>query len=272
MYICKVVGLMRKAIGQKRHTTNGLLTHLGQLEQRSVICRGGNVKAFFKKIFNKSAKQDSMPALNSTRGFHASTQGGSESTVRAQLVHVVMRDLLRKSGIPPDWIVCHPQVLNSKSRGQGIFVRLSVKHWDPRLIRYLFAFQKALLTDIVRFEPQAAKWLHGIAWQLEVASSCPDTVLPGKDFWLDVADAVPTWPTVAPSQTGATPINASAAINPMAQPRPQHAPENATRDREAVEELERFFAIRDKELAAQADSHILPSGYEHTEPAPLTRF
>jgi hypothetical protein len=33
-------------------------------------------------------------------------------------------------------------------------------------MQYAFAFQKALLTDIVRFEPKAITWLHGISWQL----------------------------------------------------------------------------------------------------------
>jgi hypothetical protein len=114
---------------------------------------------------------------------HSSLHDGSETATRSQLVQIMMRDLVRKSGIPPGWIQCQIQVVTSRSRGQGIFVRLVVKHWDERLMTYAFAFQKTLLTEIVQFEPQAVTWLQAIAWQLEVAGSCTVTELPGPQFW-----------------------------------------------------------------------------------------
>ena len=95
-----------------------------------------------------------------------------------QLVNVVIRDLLRKSSIPLGWIVCQPQVVDGKSRGSTIFVRLSVKHRDDGLMKHAFAFQKALFYDTVHFVPNAVIWSQGIAWQLEVASTCPHTEVP----------------------------------------------------------------------------------------------
>ena len=107
-----------------------------------------------------------------------------------------MRELVRNSGISPGWIDCQTQIVASRSRGSGIYVRLALKHWDARLMAYAFAFQKELLNNIVAFDPKATDWLRGISWQLEVASTCPQTVLPSKDFWLEA-------PT--PSTLGETP-------------------------------------------------------------------
>ncbi len=214
------------------------------------------MKLFLKKLFGQASKQQPAPGTSSSRGFYSSVQGGSENAVRTQLVHVVMRDLLRKSGIPPGWITCQPQVLNSKSKGSGIFVRLSVKHWDDRLMQYAFAFQKALLTDIVRFEPKAASWLHGIAWQLEVASTCPHTKLPNQDFWLEAPPAqgfvpAPDASELTPQATRpqASTWTAAKAIAISTPSKPQKSAPDTSRD--AAQDLEQMFAAGDKEIAWQ---------------------
>ena len=239
---------------------------------------------FLKKIFGLVSRQEPAGGANSSRGFYSSVQGGSESSVRAELVHVVMRDLLRKSGIPPGWISCQPQVLQSRSKGPGIFVRLSVKHWDDRLMQYAFAFQKALLTDIVRFEPKAATWLHGIAWQLEVASTCPHTKLPDKDFWLEAPAASgfvpapdmsePTTQAIRPlagAPTAAKPTVVSTPSAPIASQRLAHEAQQSSPDigGYVAEDLEHLFAARDKGLAWPATNIMQPSSYQKTEPAPL---
>jgi len=189
---------------------------------------------------------------------------GSETANRGQLVQVLLRDLVRKSGIPQGWIQCQIQVMNSRSRGQGIYVRLVVKQWDERLMKYAFAFQKTLLTEIVQFEPRAASWLQGIAWQLEVASTCPLTELPGPEFWQTA--------TVAPDLSGQFDIVPMPA-NPIlpATPEPVPSPINvpaAVQD-ETAQDLERLFAIRDNELANLDKHGLVSAGYESTEPSPL---
>ena len=228
---------------------------------------------------------------------------GSETATRGQLVQVLLRDLVRKSGMPPGWVQCHIQVVNSRSRGQGIFVRLIVKHWDERLMKYAFAFEKALLTKILQFEPTAGNWLQGIAWQLEVAATCPVTELPDPDFWqtpaatepVDQFDIIPmpanALPVAVPAAVSApkpeldpavvTPKKlsipelpiatvAAAAVLPVALdslPPPIGVP--AAPQDDTAQDLERLFAIRDNELANLADNNLLPSGYQNTEPSPL---
>ena len=152
------------------------------------------MNAILKKVsslFNSNRVQSSHNSLpNSRNSQHSLLHDGSETAMRGQLVQVLLRDLVRKAGIEPSWVQCQIQVVNSRSRGQGIYVRLVVKHWDERLMKYAFAFQKALLTDIVQLEPQAVSWLQGISWQLEVADNCPLTELPSPGFWQEPAASV----------------------------------------------------------------------------------
>ncbi len=256
---------------------------------------------FLKKLFSSMSLSRS-PAGNSSlpnSRIHQQSilHDGSETATRGQLVQIMMRDLVRKSGIPPGWIQCQVQVVTSRTRGEGISVRLVVKQWDERLMKYAFAFQKALLTDIVQFEPQAASWLQGIAWQLEVAGTCPVTELPGSQYWkthgeVDPFDIIPipasampvhapvpapvAPPVVAmtpPIAAAAAPVLAAAAVPTFAldalEPLPPLVDEPPTPENDTAEDLERLFAIRDRELEQLAVNNLLPQGYEKTEPSPL---
>ena len=264
----------------------------------------------FKKLsgfFSGNRAEPSPSSLpNSRAAQHSMLHDGSETATRGQLVQVLLRDLVRKSGMPPGWVQCQIQVMNSRSRGQGIYVRLVVKHWDERLMKYAFAFQKALLTEIVEFEPKAASWLQGIAWQLEVASSCPLTELPGPQFWqasttpakaaeaVDPFDIIPLPASAMPVAANPPPalptvvrpapvalivpvlpelsIAATLAATPLlneSEPLPSLSQALITPPDETAQDLERLFAIRDNELANLAQNNLLPAGYESTEPVPL---
>ena len=161
-------------------------------------------------------------------------QDGSENGVRRHLVQVLLRDLLRRHGIPAQWIDCQMMVVSSRTKGSGMYIRLVVQHWDERLMNYAFAFQKELIAEIRVFEPQSATWLHGVSWQLEVEGSCPHTTMPGKSFWLE---------------TKLEPKKPSRQVEHQLEP-DKHL------------ELERLFALRDLELSVQADQDPVASGYE----------
>jgi hypothetical protein len=239
-----------------------------------------------------AAAHSSLPSSRNSQ--HSILHDGSETATRGQLVQVLLRDLLRKNGMPPGLVQCQIQVMNSRTRGQGIYVRLVVKHWDERLMQYAFAFQKALLTDIVQFEPKAGTWLQGIAWQLEVAGSCPLTDLPGPEFWqateakpFDQFDIVPMpaktveppaapvlAPVVAAPVVPELSVAAALAAQPLldpVEPLPSLIEMPAAPVDDTALDLERLFAIRDNELANLAKDNLLPAGYESTEPAPLQK-
>ena len=147
-------------------------------------------------------------------------------------------------------------VVSSRSKGTGMYVRLVVKHWDFRLMNYTFAFQNELMGDILRIDPQAAGWLHSLSWQLEVAQSCPVTHLPMPQFWAEaeqpaVKAAIPQ--SKALQRTMSTPSVDLASVD----------------SNDPSDDLEKLFAIRDRELDRQAAHDMMPVGYEKTQPSPL---
>ena len=185
----------------------------------------------------------------------ATIQEGSENDVRRHLVQVLMRDLLHRHGIPTEWIDCQMMMVSSRTRGSGMYIRLVVHHWDERLMNYASAFQKELLSDIKQFEPKSASWLHGISWQLDVDDSCPYTTLPNRSFWLEpITEAMPAMAAIPAS---------------VANPEQLHPQTEGQSEPANADELERLFAIRDRELSEQADHELVAAGYEKTQPAPL---
>jgi hypothetical protein len=235
----------------------------------------------------KQATQDDFAVSRMMADNPATIEDGSDNSLRRQLVHVLLRDALRRHGIPPNWIECQMLVVSSRSRGPGMYVRMVVKHWDSRLMDYALAFEKTLIADIIRFEPNARDWLHGISWQLDYEKSSSFTELPPKSFWQGADTSGAGGPDSQPNPIATTAeLERAAAATRQANAARRAAPENAgtaapavvaspvaaspedIAREEAEQDLERLFAIRDRELA-QDGSGIAQSGYEKTRPSPL---
>ena len=124
-----------------------------------------------------------------SRESEVSVPGDENSTiaVRQQLIQVLLRDTARRAGIPSHWLDCQMLLTTSPTHGEGMYLRLIMKHWDLRLLTYAAAFQKVLMADIMRFEPRANDWLHGISWQLDGGDSCPHQELPDPTIWIQSA-------------------------------------------------------------------------------------
>lgn len=193
-----------------------------------------------------------------SRAMPLSQDESSENTTRSQLVQVVFRDVLRRHGIPFNWVESQMLMVASRSRGTGMYVRLIMKHWDDRLITHAFALQNTLLADIARFEPRAFDWLHGVSWQLDVDGSCPHTSLPHKAYWQE--PAIPLTPGAAAAPAPAPEETPAAPAAP---------PAVSVSEQEALQDLQRLFMIRDQEIGRQAADGNPPVGYEKTRPTPL---
>ena len=147
----------------------------------------------------------------------------SQATTRRELVRVMTRDTLRFSGIPEGWI--ESQVLLELSRGGQTFVhlRLVVKHWDERLLKYAVAFQRRLLGEVERFEPTAREWLLSITWQYPLEGECPYLEMPEPATWVNLETV-----DIEVDEVG--------------------------------EDLARLFAVRDAHLAESGAGHLAPAG------------
>ena len=222
------------------------------------------MKQLFSTLFGKKPAEpfrNTQSSRSLSRDNPPTITDGSENATRRQLVQVVLRDLLRRHGIPAEWMDCQMLLVSSQSRGAGMFVRLIVKHWDDRLMHYAVAFQNELRDHITRFDPRCAAWLHGISWELDVGDSCPNATLPDKTFWQEpvrlrsASGAIPTLNT--------PPVGVAPPAAPRAR-RPVNVPEA-----EARQDLDKLFAIRDKALSQSVDGAGTPVGYETTQPAKL---
>ncbi len=162
-------------------------------------------------------------------------EDGSRNSTRRELIRVVVRDTLRKHGIPANWVQCEVLVVAGRSDRTRMHVRLVLKHWDERLLKYAFAFERSMVAEIGRFEPLYSQWLSSVSWQIPPDADCPYPEMPDPSTWVK-ADAVAEDPEV-----------------------------------ELREDLERLFAIRDLEKVrhAVAESPEPFSDFQNTEPAPM---
>ena len=104
------------------------------------------------------------------------------ASTRRELVRVMARDTQRAAGIPDGWLEI--QVMLELSRGQTfIHLRLVVRHWDERLVQHQVAFQRRVLKEVERFEPDARQWIGSITWLYPDDSDCPHLNLPDPAVW-----------------------------------------------------------------------------------------
>jgi len=91
----------------------------------------------------------------------------SENAPRRDLVQVVLRETMRKHGIPSDWIDCRTLSVLTRQHKQGMHVQFIVRKGDEQLLEYVHAFQASFWREIERFEPRVRDWLFSLAWQFD---------------------------------------------------------------------------------------------------------
>src|SRR6185369_7769931 len=96
-----------------------------------------------KKFFGKGEAGREAPPESSQ--FHESEttaqDQGSRNAPRRELVQVVLRDTMRKHGIPSDWIECRVLSVVTLNRMAGMHVQFIVGKQQSALLDYVHAFQ-----------------------------------------------------------------------------------------------------------------------------------
>ena len=115
---------------------------------------------------------------------HGAQDFDAQLPTRRELLRVRTRNTLRLPGIPENWI--ESQVLVEPVGGRTfLHLRLVVRHWDERLLRYAVAFQTKLMAEIERIDPQARQWLLSIVWCFPLDLHTPFPELPQPSAWID---------------------------------------------------------------------------------------
>lgn len=171
-----------------------------------------------KKLFGGQAETPTQ--------FHesdSSTSGRSEANApRREVVHVVLREVMRKHGIPSDWIEC--RILSGLTRQQkaGIHVQFIVLKGEAQLLDYVHAFQDSFWSEVEKYEPRARDWLFSVAWQFEGNARAGLADMPRFEGWDE--------DTKAPAET---------------HPAEQDTQPHADHEEELQSDLAQLYAIRD---------------------------
>jgi hypothetical protein len=123
-----------------------------------------------KKIFGSDKGPSDSTQFRESKSAPAGTSVGrtvSENAPRRDLVQVVLRETMRKHGIPSDWIDCRTLSVLTRQHKQGMHVQFIVRKGDEQLLEYVHAFQASFWREIERFEPRARDWLFSVAWQFD---------------------------------------------------------------------------------------------------------
>ena len=206
-----------------------------------------------KRIFGRGPGPEPGPASESAQ-FHESepTTGsgsGSRNATHRELVQVVLRDSMRRHGIPSAWIDC--RILSGVSRTQrsGVHVQLVVRDGIDRLLSYVPAFQTSFMEEIARFDPRVSDWLFSLCWEFQNLNAKVASLMPDPAMWAATIGATPLLPTSAPTAA--------------------QAAADSARDEEVQEDLQALYAIRDAALARGRPKATGPAGepdFESTVP------
>jgi len=204
--------------------------------------RMGLIDRIFKNTPpGKEEKKEKVgPATQSSTQFYeddpdsADPQGGRNAP-RRELVQVILRDTMRKHGIPSDWIECRILSAVTRTGRRGLHVNFVVKQAHDRLLPYVFPFQDSFEKELARFDQRCRDWLLSLGWEFNGVKVAD---MPDPKSW-NPAGARPTGP-----------------LEPAAAQRSGTGSGEARGDEGIERDLQALFAIRD---AAMADTTRKPA-------------
>jgi hypothetical protein len=110
-------------------------------------------------------------------------QTKSKNAPRRELVKLVLRETMRKHGIPSDWMDCRALSVLTHQHKSGMHVQFLVLTGDHQLLRWVHAFQESFWEEVLRSDPKAREWLFSVGWEFYGESIPGFNVLPGAGEW-----------------------------------------------------------------------------------------
>ena len=164
----------------------------------------GLMKKLFRGGETKAAGSSSQ--FQESRAPTALEQTKSRNEPRRDLVKVVLRETMRRHGIPSDWIECRALSVLTKQHKSGMHVQFLVLHSDHELLKWVHAFQESFWEQIVRMDPTAHDWLFSVGWEFYGKSVQDFSVMPDPTTWRAAAAAADAdFQDTAPPEEGGDP-------------------------------------------------------------------
>ena len=119
--------------------------------------------------------------------------------VQRELVRVVLKDTLRKNGIPAGWIGCEVTGISHRNMDDELFVHLILMNSSEALLQHLPAFQQDLMQGLDRFEPNVDHSNYVVSWLFSPDCGFKRVGMPAPGFWAldEVAQAASLQPQKA---------------------------------------------------------------------------
>jgi hypothetical protein len=92
-------------------------------------------------------------------------QTKARNAPRRDLVKVVLRETMRRHGIPSDWLECRSLSVLTRHHKSGMHVQFLVRQGDHELLKWVHAFQESFWEQILRTDPTAREWLFSVGWE-----------------------------------------------------------------------------------------------------------
>jgi hypothetical protein len=109
-----------------------------------------------------------------------------ELRLRKQLLGVVLRDTMRRNGVPPEWIGGETKLVAQPDGEPKLELQLSVECDEPRFLTYLTAFQADFRRRLMEIEPAASAWFSALTWRLRNEPAF-EVSMPAPIFWEKVS-------------------------------------------------------------------------------------
>jgi hypothetical protein len=174
-----------------------------------------------KKMFGRPPGADPAPGSESAQfqESDSNSETGSRNAPRRELVQVVLRDSMRRHGIPSAWIDCRILSVVTRSQRTGMHVQFIVRDGIDRLLTYVPAFQTSFMEEIARFDPRVDDWLFSVSWQFTHFNTKVASLMPDPAVWAGTTAGAPLQ-----AQPGTAPVPlapAAATPAPTAAPTPR---------------------------------------------------
>ena len=217
-----------------------------------------------KKMFGRAPGAGSPAPGAESAQFQESdshSEIGSRNAPRRELVQVVLRDSMRRHGIPSAWIDCRILSVVTRSQRSGMHVQFIVRDGIDRLLTYVPAFQTSFMVEISRVDPRVDDWLFSLSWQVLHFNTRVASLMPDPAMWAGTTAGAPlqsqaaAMPDMAPVSVQLPAPAATASPTSAPTPRPTRAPVQAAPssaasdapapDEDMMEDLQALYAIRD---------------------------
>jgi len=152
--------------------------------------------SLMKKLFRGSDAKDPGPSsvFPESQAQTSLELTKSRNAPRRDLVKLILRETMRKHGIPSDWMDCRALSVLTKQHKTGMHVQFLVLKGDHQILQWTHAFQESFWDQIRRTDPTAHDWLFSVGWEFYGKSIQGFDVMPDPSSWSTLAPDTESMP------------------------------------------------------------------------------